>query len=127
MINSRPKTTLALALTAAIAAGVSAWFAAPLHSASQAPVDKTGLDILCSGKGDVYSPPPKNGGVSSCIFADGQVMTCDSATDKCQVKRDAKGPATINADAMTLRMLKELSDRVDRLSAQVQALSAARK
>lgn len=91
------------AVTLAVAC-LSLFVVWPIQTAAQAPVDRTGLDILCSGKGDVYSPPVK--GVSSCIFADGQVLVCDSATDKCYEGKDGK---------------------VDRLGAQMQALSAARK
>jgi hypothetical protein len=86
------------------------------------PVDKTGLDILCSGKGDTYSPPSKSG-ISTCIFADEQVMTCDSKTDKCTTKlTGGKDKGNIVEGAMTLRLLKQLNDKVDRLSAQVESL-----
>lgn len=95
---------------------------APLVAAQEKPVDKTGLDIFCTGKGDVYSPPSKSG-ISTCIFADGQVVTCDSKTDKCTSSlTGGKGKAQIVEGAMTLRLLKQLNDKVDRLSAQVEAL-----
>jgi hypothetical protein len=126
-MNIRPRATLAMAIAPATV-GVLLWAAQPaLTAAQEAPVDKSGLDILCSKKGDVYSPAPKPGGTSSCVFADGQVMTCDTKTEKCEVKRDAKSQRGINVDVMTLRMLKELNDKVDRLNAQVQALSPAKK
>jgi hypothetical protein len=126
-MNIRPRATFAMAI-AATTVGVLLWAAQPaLTAAQEPPIDKSGLDILCSKKGDVYSPAPKPGGLSSCVFADGDVMTCDTKTEKCTVKRDAKSQRGINADVMTLRMLKELNDKVDRLSAQVQALSAAKK
>jgi hypothetical protein len=96
---------------------------APPVDAQDKPVDKTGLDILCSGKGDTYSPPSKSG-ISTCIFADGQVMTCDSKTDKCTTSLTGdKGKANIAEGAMTLRLLKQLNDKVDRLTKQVESLS----
>lgn len=120
-MKARPHVTIAIA----IALGMSFLIAhAAPAAAAQTPVDKSGLDILCSGKGDQYSPPPKPGGISSCIFADGQVMTCDSKTEKCEVKQDAKAARGINAEAMTLRTIKQLNDKVDRLSARAASSQA---
>lgn len=127
-MKSRAHATFAMAI-AALAVGISLWLVEPVQTAAQKgekPVDKTGLDILCSGKGDAYSAPSKSG-LSTCIFSDGDVMTCDSNTNQCTSKRDATADRGINADAMTLRMLHQLNQKVDRLTAQVQALSAARK
>ena len=96
---------------------------------SKKPVDKTGLDVLCSGQGDVYSPPNKNG-VSSCLFNDGEVLVCDSKKDKCyaSLTQDNTKPdhtkATIVEGAFTLRLLKLLNDKVDNLTGQVQSLTA---
>jgi hypothetical protein len=86
------------------------------------PPDRTGLDILCSGKGDVYSPPNKSG-VSMCLFNDGEVLVCDQKKDKCYASMTGGKPKDIVAEgAVTLRMLKILNDKVDRLSAQVESL-----
>jgi len=126
-MNISPRATPARAIAAATV-GVLLWAAQPaLTTAQEKPIDKSGLDILCSKKGDVYSPAPKPGGISSCAFADGSVMTCDTKTEKCQVKGDAKSQRGVNADLATLRMLKELNDKVDRLSAQMKASSPAGK
>ena len=105
----------------AVAVLMQSWIAPP--AAQDKPVDRTGLDILCSGKGDVYSAPSKSG-ISTCIFADGQVMTCDSKTDKCTSSlTGGKDKATIAEGAMTLRLLKQLNDKVDRLTTQIESLS----
>lgn len=123
-MNTRTHTALSVAL-AALVFGLVVPIARPAATAAQAPVDRTGLDILCSGKGDTYSPPVK--GVSSCIFADGQVLVCDSANDKCYEGKAPKQQARILGDAMTLRLLKQLNDKVDALTAQVRSLTAAGK
>ena len=112
----------ALAAPMLAAAIVSLWLVRPAETAAQSN-DRTGLDILCSSKGDVYSPPVK--GVSSCFFANGQVIVCDSANDKCYEgkKKDAK--AIVAGDAAVLRQLHLLNEKIDRLTAQVQSLSSA--
>lgn len=95
-----------------------------------APVDKTGLDILCKADGGLYYPPAK--GVSACLFNDGQFVTCDSKKDKCSAsptKADAKHlpTVTINEGALSLRMLKQLDDKVNALTSHIESLSAALK
>lgn len=126
-MNTRAPETLASAI-AAVTVGAFLLIAHPVPAAAQAkPVDKSGLDILCSGKGDTYSPPPKPGGVSSCIFGDGKVMTCDSKTEKCDLIDDPKAQREMNAQLITIRLIKQLNDKVDRLTAQVRALSAPKK
>lgn len=112
----------------AIALGMFVFTARPAETAPQKPVDKTGLDILCSGKGDVYSAPSK-AGVSMCIFADGDVLVCDSKKDKCwasmEVNDKGKGPikGQVSDSAMTLRLVQQLNHKVDQLNMQLQALS----
>lgn len=92
----------------------------PYRAAAQQ-VDKTGLDILCSGSGDTYVPP-KNG-LSACIFADGTIMVCDSKTDKCTrsiAEGDDKRPHLDAAlTARLLKVVKLLSDRLDRVESQL--------
>ena len=93
-----------------------------------APVDKTGLDILCKAEGGLYVPPDK-GGLSACAFKDGQLLVCDSKKDKCSAsptKADVKTlpKVTINEGAMNLRMLKQLNDKVETLTSQIQSLSS---
>ena len=83
-----------------------------------AEVDKTGLDILCTGKGDVYVPP--KGGLSVCILGDKKtILICDSKTDKCTKALMQPNDDPTAADGMVtfrlLKLLKELNDRVDRL------------
>ena len=90
-----------------------------------APVDRTGLDILCKGPGDAYIPPNSKG-ISYCVYADGQVVRCDSKTDKCTsalTGGDAKS-TTVVEGAVTLRLLKLLNDSVNDLKRQVEALTA---
>ena len=94
-----------------------------------APVDKTGLDVLCKAEDGMYFPPSKKNGLSLCAFKDGQVLVCDSKKDKCSAsptKADGKEPpkVTINEGAMNLRMLKLLNDKVIALTAQIQSLTA---
>ena len=96
-----------------------------------APVDKTGLDILCKADGGLYYPPGK-GGISACLFNDGQFVTCDSKKDKCSAsptKADAKDlpKVTINEGALNLRMLKQLNDKVNALTSQIESLSSTLK
>ena len=96
-----------------------------------APVDKTGLDVLCKADGGVYFPPSKSG-ISVCAFKDGQVLVCDSKKDKCSAsikKADSKDDekVTIAEGAMTLRMLKTLDDKVNTLTAQIQFLTETLK
>jgi hypothetical protein len=93
-----------------------------------APVDKTGLDVLCKAEDGVYFPPTKSG-VSLCAFKDGQVLVCDSKKDKCSAspaQADIKEPpkVTINEGAMNLRMLKQLNDKVNALTSQIQSLTS---
>ncbi len=82
-----------------------------------AEVDRTGLDILCTGKGDAYSPP--KGGLSVCVFADGKVLICDSKTDACTsalVQVDDKAQTVEGVMTFRLlKLLKELTERVERL------------
>lgn len=88
-----------------------------------AEVDKTGLDILCSGPGCKYYPPGPDG-KSLCIFPDGTLMLCDSNTDKCiqvyirEAGDDDQGPG-IEGSMMyrLLQILKDLNERVERLEA----------
>jgi hypothetical protein len=76
-------------------------------------VDKTGLDILCSGPGCKYFPPGPDG-KSLCIFPDGTLMLCDSNTGKCmqvyvrEVPEDDKAPSV--AGVVTFRLLKLLKE-----------------
>lgn len=91
-----------------------------------AAVDKTGLDILCNAEGGLYVPPDK-GGLSACAFNDGQLLVCDSKKDKCTAsptKADVKTlpKVTINEEAINLRMLKQLTDKVETLTSQIQSL-----
>lgn len=93
-----------------------------------APVDKTGLDVLCKAEDGLYIPPAKSG-LSLCAFKDGQVLVCDSKKDKCSAsptKADAKEPpkVTINEGAMNLRMLKQLSDKVNAFTVEIKSLTS---
>lgn len=118
--------TNAILRAALLAAGLGLFVS--IHStvtSAQTPVDMSGLDILCKGKGDTYSPPVK--GISSCIFADGQVIVCDSKKDECYEGKEPKAQALVRNDVMTLRLIKQLHDKIDLLTRQVQSLTAAGK
>jgi hypothetical protein len=86
-----------------------------------AEIDKTGLDILCTGPGDTYLPP--KGGLSACIFADGTVLVCDSKTDTCtRSLTQGSDKASALDGVMThrlLKLVKALSERVDRLESKI--------
>ena len=92
-----------------------------------AEVDKTGLDILCSFPGDVYVPP-KNG-ISVCIHADGTILICDSKTDRCtraDLQSDDKHPSVESVMVhRLLKLVKALTERVERLEGQATGSTAS--
>jgi hypothetical protein len=105
------------------AAVLMAWMTLPIQTAAQQEVDRTGLDILCKGKDKTYVPPA--GGISMCINKKtGDVLVCDSKTDKCFSAIDSKGSSAINTDALMIYTLQQLTEKVDDLTKLVQALTA---
>lgn len=51
-------------------------------------VDKTGVDVLCKGKG-AYTGPTTLSNYSTCMFNDGSMLECNNKTDKCTSKPPA--------------------------------------
>jgi hypothetical protein len=60
--------------------------------ADAAPIDKSGLDILCKCPGCVYFPPTNSDHHSYCLYPDGSVLTCDTDKGTCSASRDANIP-----------------------------------
>jgi hypothetical protein len=52
-------------------------------------VDKTGVDVLCKGKG-AYTGPTTLSNYSTCMFNDGSMLECNNKTDKCTSKPPTK-------------------------------------
>lgn len=63
--------------------------AMPVLGESIVVVDKTGVDVLCKGKG-AYTGPTTLSNYSSCMFNDGSVLECNNKTDKCTSKPPSK-------------------------------------
>ena len=90
-----------------------------------AEVDKTGLDYLCTGPGDIYMPP--KGGLSVCIKPDGTILICDSKTNHCTLvppfRHGADSPQSAEAviTMQLVKLVKELSERVKRLESKASA------
>lgn len=52
-------------------------------------VDKTGVDVLCKGRG-AYTGPTTLSNYSSCMFNDGSVLECNNKTNQCTSKSSPK-------------------------------------
>lgn len=71
---------------AAVTSGLIVMFSAiQAFSENITVVDKTGVDVLCKGKG-AYTGPTTLSNYSSCMFNDGSMLECNNKTNKCTSK-----------------------------------------
>ena len=108
----------------------------PVEAIRAGDPDRTGLDILCDAAGGIYN---KTGRYSICVFPDGTVLVCDSATDKCTKTTvitgeppnpnpnavSVSGLVNLQANVITINRLNDLAGQLSDLATQVRNLEAA--
>lgn len=80
-IRSNQKTT-SIAWTPLF---IFALWVAPVSGEGINVTDKTGVDVLCKGRG-AYTGPTTLSNYSTCMFNDGSMLECNNKTDQCTSK-----------------------------------------